>query len=96
MTSMGSHQTPGSGGNVSAAGPASGRYGGFGSEDIARLGYGQGNKFDENPHDPYTKGQSAPSQNTFKTQNTSSKSGAAATDDKKKSKKSGDTNIGLK
>lgn len=43
------------GGNVSAAGPASGRYGGFGSDDIARLGYGQQNKFDA-PHDPYTKG----------------------------------------
>ena len=61
-TSMGSHSTTGygGGGNISAAGPASGKYGGFGSEDIARLGYGQENKFNA-PYDPYTKGQSAPS-----------------------------------
>ena len=45
---------------ASAAGPASGRYGGFGSEDIARLGYNTENKFNA-PYDPYTKGQSAPS-----------------------------------
>ncbi len=62
-TSMGSHSMS-SGGNSSAAGPASGKYGGFGSEDIARLGYNQENKFNA-PYDPYTKGQSAPSTGTF-------------------------------
>ena len=54
-TSMGSHSM-----QQSAAGPASGKYGGFGSEDIARLGYNNENKFSA-PYDPYTKGQSAPS-----------------------------------
>ena len=54
-TSMGSHM-----GTGSSAGPASGKYSGFGSEDIARLGYGQENKFNA-PYDPYTKAQSAPS-----------------------------------
>jgi hypothetical protein len=44
-----------------SAGPASGKYGGFGSEDIARLGYGQEGKFNNNVYDPYTKGQSNPS-----------------------------------
>jgi len=38
-----------------SAGPSSGKqYGGFGSEDIARLGYNQENKFNA-PYDPYTK-----------------------------------------
>ena len=41
-----------------SAGPSSGKqYGGFGSEDIARLGYNQENKFNA-PYDPYTKAQS--------------------------------------
>lgn len=53
--SMGSGQLGGS------AGPSSGKqYGGFGSEDIARLGYNDTNKFNA-PYDPYTKGQSATS-----------------------------------
>ena len=79
-----------SGGNNSSAGPSSGKYGGFGSEDIARLGYNTENKFNA-PYDPYTKGQSAPSQNTFAVANDKNKSGAgaaAAKPDKKKSKKS--------
>ena len=61
-TSMGSSSMGGGGrpATSSAAGPASGRYGGFGSEDIARLGFNQENKFNA-PYDPYTKGQSAPS-----------------------------------
>jgi hypothetical protein len=42
-----------------SAGPASGKYTGFGSEDINRLGYNDQNKFNA-PYDPYTKGQSAP------------------------------------
>ena len=53
-TSMGS-DSMGMGGSSSAAGPASGKYSGFGSEDIARLGYNQSNKFNA-PYDPYTKG----------------------------------------
>ena len=75
----------------SAAGPASGRYGGFGSEDIARLGFNQENKFNA-PYDPYTKGQSAPSMQTHAAAN--SRTGAASarlpetSDKKKKSKKS--------
>lgn len=52
-SSLGSGQMP------SSAGPSSGnKYGGFGSEDIARLGYNQENKFNA-PYDPYTKDQSA-------------------------------------
>ena len=64
-TSMGSSSMGGGGrpATSSAAGPASGRYGGFGSEDIARLGFNQENKFNA-PYDPYTKGQSAPSMQT--------------------------------
>ena len=82
----------GSGPGASAAGPASGRYGGFGSEDIARLGYNTENKFNA-PYDPYTKGQSAPSANTFQVSNakktgTAEASTTAAADKKKKSKKS--------
>ena len=42
-------------GGGSSAAPSSGKqYGGFGSEDIARLGYNQENKFNA-PYDPYTK-----------------------------------------
>lgn len=44
---------------ASAAGPASGKYTGFGSEDINRLGYNKEGQFNQ-PYDPYTKGQSAP------------------------------------
>ena len=91
-TSMGSSSMGGGGrpATSSAAGPASGRYGGFGSEDIARLGFNQENKFNA-PYDPYTKGQSAPSMQTHAAAN--ARSGAASarlpgTDKKKKSKKS--------
>ncbi len=45
----------GSMGQSSSAGPASGKYSGFGSEDINRLGYNNQNKFNA-PYDPYTKG----------------------------------------
>ena len=78
---------------ASAAGPASGKYGGFGSEDIARLGYNTENKFNA-PYDPYTKGQSAPSQQTFQVANSTKKKDAAGTksskpdNTKKKKKKS--------
>lgn len=40
---------------ASAAGPASGKYTGFGSEDINRLGYNKEGQFNQ-PYDPYTKG----------------------------------------
>lgn len=40
------------------AAPASGKYGGFGSEDIDKLGYNAG-KFNQ-VYDPYTKGHSVP------------------------------------
>ena len=92
-TSMGSSSMGGGGrpATSSAAGPASGRYGGFGSEDIARLGFNQENKFNA-PYDPYTKGQSAPSMQSHAVAN--ARSGAASarlpgtSDKKKKSKKS--------
>lgn len=60
----GSHQEysgPSVGGS---AAPASGsqKYGGFGSEDIQKLGYNNSGQFgNTGPYDPYTKGQSAPS-----------------------------------
>ena len=38
-----------------SAAPASGKYGGFGSEDIKKLGYNQEGQFNA-PYDPYTKG----------------------------------------
>jgi len=77
-TSMGSNTIMTSGGP--SAGPASGKYGGFGSEDIKKLGYNREGQFSA-PYDPYTKGQSAPSQSTHKHNNTSSK-----TEDKKDKK----------
>ena len=64
-TSMGSHSMSQS---SSAAGPASGKYSGFGSEDIARMGYNNENKFAA-PYDPYTKEQSAPSAKSFEVAN---------------------------
>ena len=82
-TSMGSHSMPQ---NSSAAGPASGKYTGFGSEDIARLGYNQENKFNA-PYDPYTKGQSAPSTNTFAVANKKKSSTAGASNTEKPKKK---------
>ena len=86
MSSAGMGSAQGAG----AAGPASGKYGGFGSEDIARLGYNNENKFSA-PYDPYTKGQSAPSQNTFSVANSTTAAAASTSTkavDKKKSKKS--------
>ena len=84
-TSMGSHSMPQS---ASAAGPASGKYTGFGSEDIARMGYNQENKFNA-PYDPYTSAQSAPSQGSVAAANNKKPSAAAATNaDKTKKKKS--------
>lgn len=83
-TSMGSHSM---GQSANAAGPASGKYGGFGSEDIARLGYNNENKFNA-PYDPYTKGQSAPSQGTFNHNNSKKNVLAADSTKAKKSKKS--------
>ena len=64
-TSMGSHSMAGGMSSArstgaSAAAPASGKYGGFGSADLQRLGYNTENKFSA-PYDPYTKEQSAPS-----------------------------------
>lgn len=46
------------------AAPASGKYTGFGSEDINRLGYNKEGQFNQ-PYDPYTKGQSAPTQQAY-------------------------------
>jgi len=46
------------------AAPASGKYTGFGSEDINRLGYNKEGQFNQ-PYDPYTKGQSAPTPQAY-------------------------------
>jgi hypothetical protein len=46
------------------AAPASGKYTGFGSEDINRLGYNKEGQFSQ-PYDPYTKGQSAPTPQAY-------------------------------
>jgi hypothetical protein len=41
----------------SAAPPSGDKYKGFGSEDIARMGYNDSNKFGQPaPYDPYTSG----------------------------------------
>lgn len=46
-----------------SAAPASGKYEGFGSDDINRLGFNNKSQFGtQQPYDPYTKGQSVPSQ----------------------------------
>jgi hypothetical protein len=42
-------------GPKSGAAPPSGKYAGFGSEDINRLGYNKEGQFAQ-PYDPYTKG----------------------------------------
>ena len=78
--SMGSGQLGGS------AGPSSGKqYGGFGSEDIARLGYNDTNKFNA-PYDPYTKAQSSTGIGTYQhEQNKTTK--RKKSDVKKKSRK---------
>jgi hypothetical protein len=48
-----------------SAAPSSGKkYSGFGSEDINRLGYNQKGQFNQ-PYDPYTKEQSAPTQKAY-------------------------------
>lgn len=57
---MGSNSMPTQSVTAGSAGPASGKYGGFGSEDIAKLGYGKEGQFNQ-PYDPYTKAQSATS-----------------------------------
>jgi hypothetical protein len=54
----------GSVGSKAGAAPASGKYTGFGSEDINRLGYNKEGQFAQ-PYDPYTKGQSAPTQKAY-------------------------------
>lgn len=49
-----SSSIPGSSGTPAA--PASGtKYGGFGSEDIAKFGYNNSDQFGGGPYDPYTK-----------------------------------------
>ena len=49
--------------NVNPAAPASGtKYGGFGSEDIAKFGYNKPEQFGVGPYDPYTKTQSTTTQ----------------------------------
>lgn len=53
------------------AAPASGKYGGFGSEDIDKFGYNPG-KFNA-VYDPYTKGHSIPSKPETETTRKSSK-----------------------
>lgn len=79
--SMSSAQVAGS------AGPSSGnKYGGFGSEDIARLGYNQENKFNA-PYDPYTKSQSATGVGTHAYNNSTSKKDTQKKDKKDKKKK---------
>ena len=72
-----------------SAGPSSGKqYGGFGSEDIARLGYNQENKFNA-PYDPYTKSQSATGVGTYAYNNDKTKEDVQRkkSDVKKKRKK---------
>lgn len=72
-----------------SAAPASGKYGGFGSEDIAKLGYGKEGQFSQ-PYDPYTKSQAAMSTNTHQLNNTGptpSKSDAKKEEPKKKKDK---------
>jgi hypothetical protein len=50
--------------NPTSAAPASGKYTGFGSDDIKNLGYNNKDKFNA-PYDPYTKAQAAPTQNVW-------------------------------
>ena len=66
---------------VTPAGPASGKYGGFGSEDLERNGYKAG-QFNQ-PYDPYMKNMSI--HTVGPTANSSS--GAAGEPEKKKKKK---------
>lgn len=105
-TSMSSDQVNQMGGTSSnmggSAAPASGKYGGFGSQDIAKLGYNQQGKFDA-PYDPYTQGQSAPSLNThnYNNANLGAQTASASTkkdknEKKKKSKKSKKSKKGKK
>lgn len=57
ISSSGNQGVSGGGGGMSSAGPASGnKYGGFGSEDIAKMGYNNEEQFGTSgPYDPYTK-----------------------------------------
>ena len=59
----GSSSGIGSTSHVNPAAPASGnKYGGFGSEDIAKFGYNNNDQFGGGPYDPYTKTQSTTTQ----------------------------------
>ena len=52
-----------SSGHSGPAAPASGtKYGGFGSDDIAKFGYNKSDQFGTGPYDPYTKTQSTTTQ----------------------------------
>jgi hypothetical protein len=84
IQSISSNQMPTTSISAGSAAPASGKYGGFGSEDIAKLGYGKEGQFNQ-PYDPYTKAQSATSTNTHQLNNNSSslKPTAKATEEKK-------------
>lgn len=76
--------------SAGSAAPASGKYGGFGSEDIAKLGYGKEGQFNQ-AYDPYTKAQSATSHITHQVNNTkpfSKKDEPNKKKDKKKKDKS--------
>ena len=66
-------------GSSGPAAPASGtKYGGFGSEDIAKFGYNKSDQFGGGPYDPYTKTQST---------TTGTTSNAAKADKKPQNKK---------
>ena len=71
---------------ASAAGPASGKYTGFGSEDINRLGYNKQGQFSQ-PYDPYTKGQSAPTPQAYVPGQSSVQKSLSDKPDKNKKKK---------
>ncbi len=48
--------------NAHSAAPASGKYGGFGSEDFNKFGHNNPNQFGNQAYDPYSKGMSVPTQ----------------------------------
>jgi hypothetical protein len=59
--------TTATGSSSGPAAPASGtKYGGFGSEDIAKFGYNKSDQFGGGPYDPYTKTQSTTTGTTSK------------------------------
>ena len=72
--------------SAGSAAPASGKYGGFGSEDIAKLGYGKEGQFNQ-AYDPYTKAQSATSHITHQVNNTKPSSKKDEPNKKKDKKK---------